>query len=168
VRDFFHAAAPFASGGVSVNFLTAGEGDRVRSAYGPNYDRLAGLKRKYDPETSSGEPEHRAGLSAHSVTHRRSDRSPALGPRAGEQFTGGAAGARRRLTSLRPERHPDRTQARGEWWTGRLSPRSREPRPSSAPGSIGPHGVPIGRQDRARSFRRGAPATSIRIQWRAG
>jgi hypothetical protein len=53
-RDFFHAAAPFASGGVSVNFLTAGEGDRVRSAYGPNYDRLAGLKRKYDPETSSG------------------------------------------------------------------------------------------------------------------
>jgi FAD/FMN-containing dehydrogenase len=49
-RDFFDAAAPFASGGVYVNFLTADEGDRVRSAYGPNYDRLAQLKRKYDPD----------------------------------------------------------------------------------------------------------------------
>ena len=43
-------AAPFASGGVYVNFLTADEGDRVRSAYGPNYDRLARVKRKYDPD----------------------------------------------------------------------------------------------------------------------
>ncbi len=49
-RDFFHASAPFASGGVYVNFLTADEGDRVRSAYGPNYDRLAQVKRKYDPD----------------------------------------------------------------------------------------------------------------------
>ncbi|HSB72172.1 MAG TPA: FAD-binding oxidoreductase [Candidatus Methylomirabilis sp.] len=49
-RDFFKASAPFASGGVYVNFLTADEGDRVRSAYGPNYDRLARVKRKYDPD----------------------------------------------------------------------------------------------------------------------
>ena len=48
-RDFFDASAPFASGGVYVNFLTADEGDRVRSAYGPNYDRLARVKRTYDP-----------------------------------------------------------------------------------------------------------------------
>jgi FAD/FMN-containing dehydrogenase len=48
-RDFFNATAPFASGGVYVNFMTADEGDRVRSAYGPNYDRLAQVKRKYDP-----------------------------------------------------------------------------------------------------------------------
>ena len=48
-RDFFNASAPFASGGVYVNFLTADEGDRVRGAYGPNYDRLAQVKRKYDP-----------------------------------------------------------------------------------------------------------------------
>lgn len=33
-----------------VNFLTEDEGDRVRSAYGPNYDRLARLKRQYDPD----------------------------------------------------------------------------------------------------------------------
>jgi len=49
-RDFFKASAPFASGGVYVNFLTADEGDRVRAAYGPNYERLARIKRKYDPQ----------------------------------------------------------------------------------------------------------------------
>ena len=48
-RDFFKASAPFASGGVYVNFLTADEGDRVKAAYGQNYDRLAQVKRKYDP-----------------------------------------------------------------------------------------------------------------------
>jgi len=48
-RDFFTASAPFASGGVYVNFLSADEGDRVRAAYGPNYDRLARVKRAYDP-----------------------------------------------------------------------------------------------------------------------
>jgi len=49
-RDFFKASAPFASSGVYVNFLTADEIDRVRSAFGPNYDRLARVKRKYDPD----------------------------------------------------------------------------------------------------------------------
>jgi FAD/FMN-containing dehydrogenase len=48
-RDFFDASAPFASAGVYVNFLTADEPDRVRAAYGPNYDRLAKVKRQYDP-----------------------------------------------------------------------------------------------------------------------
>jgi FAD/FMN-containing dehydrogenase len=48
-RDFFNASAPFASGGVYVNFLTADEGVRVGNAYGQNYDRLAQMKRKYDP-----------------------------------------------------------------------------------------------------------------------
>jgi len=49
-RDVFDATAPFANGGVYVNFLTADEGERVRNAYGPNYDRLARVKRQYDPE----------------------------------------------------------------------------------------------------------------------
>lgn len=49
-RDYFQASAPFASGGVYVNFLTADEVERVRSAYGPNYDRLARVKRTYDPD----------------------------------------------------------------------------------------------------------------------
>ena len=49
-RDFFLASAKYASGGVYVNFLTADEADRVKNAYGPNYDRLARVKRQYDPD----------------------------------------------------------------------------------------------------------------------
>jgi FAD/FMN-containing dehydrogenase len=48
-RDLFKAAAPFATGAVYVNFMTQDEGERVRAAYGSNYDRLVQLKRKYDP-----------------------------------------------------------------------------------------------------------------------
>ncbi len=41
---------PFATGGVYVNFLTEEEGaDRIRAAYGGNYDRLGKVKAKYDP-----------------------------------------------------------------------------------------------------------------------
>ncbi len=49
-RSFFDAAAPFATGGVYVNFMTAEEGPRVQAAYGQNYALLAQVKRKYDPE----------------------------------------------------------------------------------------------------------------------
>jgi FAD/FMN-containing dehydrogenase len=48
-RQLFQAAAPFATGGVYVNFLTAEEQGRVPAAYGSNYARLVALKRKYDP-----------------------------------------------------------------------------------------------------------------------
>jgi FAD/FMN-containing dehydrogenase len=48
-REFFSQAQPFASGGAYVNFLTADEGDRVASAYGPAYRRLLELKKRYDP-----------------------------------------------------------------------------------------------------------------------
>ena len=49
-RRFFESAAPYASGGVYVNFMTGDEGDRIAAAYGANYDRLVRIKRKYDPE----------------------------------------------------------------------------------------------------------------------
>jgi FAD/FMN-containing dehydrogenase len=48
-RDFFNATAPYATGGVYVNFLTQDETARIPAAYGPNYDRLVQLKSKYDP-----------------------------------------------------------------------------------------------------------------------
>jgi len=49
-REMFAALTPFALGSVYVNFLTGDEGDRVKAAYGPNYERLADVKRRYDPE----------------------------------------------------------------------------------------------------------------------
>jgi len=49
-RELFQAASPFATGGAYVNFMTQEEQDRVRAAYGSNYDRLVRIKKKYGPE----------------------------------------------------------------------------------------------------------------------
>jgi FAD/FMN-containing dehydrogenase len=49
-RGFFRDTAPYATGGVYVNFLTEDESDRVKAAYGPNYHKLAEIKKKYDPQ----------------------------------------------------------------------------------------------------------------------
>ena len=48
-RSLFDAAAPFATGGAYVNFLTQEEGERVPAAYGQNYERLVAVKDRYDP-----------------------------------------------------------------------------------------------------------------------
>jgi FAD/FMN-containing dehydrogenase len=48
-RRLFADLAPYATGGVYVNFMTQDEQARIRDAYGANYARLAELKRKYDP-----------------------------------------------------------------------------------------------------------------------
>ena len=48
-REFFERARPFASSGAYINFLTQDETDRTAFAYGPMYERLAQLKRTYDP-----------------------------------------------------------------------------------------------------------------------
>jgi Berberine and berberine like len=46
----YDAARPLTAGGSYVNFLTDSGDDRVRGAYGYRiYDRLARLKRQYDP-----------------------------------------------------------------------------------------------------------------------
>ena len=50
-RACWSAAQPYAAGAVYVNYLEAGQegADRIRVAYGGNYNRLAALKAKYDP-----------------------------------------------------------------------------------------------------------------------
>jgi len=49
VQDFWQDARPYLSGRAYVNYLSQEGADRVREAYGPNYERLAALKKKYDP-----------------------------------------------------------------------------------------------------------------------
>ncbi len=49
-RGLFDAVAPFATGGVYVNFMPVDEKDRTRAAYGPNFQRLSELKARFDPE----------------------------------------------------------------------------------------------------------------------
>jgi FAD/FMN-containing dehydrogenase len=41
---------PYLKEAVYVNNLGDQESDRVRAAYGANYDRLAAVKARYDPE----------------------------------------------------------------------------------------------------------------------
>ncbi len=52
VRSFWQALRPYASNaGSYVNFMSEYEEDRVRAAYGPaKYERLARIKREYDPD----------------------------------------------------------------------------------------------------------------------
>jgi FAD/FMN-containing dehydrogenase len=52
VRAAYDAVRPFMSGLRYVNYLGDDEPgqDPIRAAYGPNYDRLVELKRKFDPE----------------------------------------------------------------------------------------------------------------------
>jgi len=47
--EYWGAMQPFASGGVYVNYLGEEGPDRVKAAYGRNYDRLGALKSAYDP-----------------------------------------------------------------------------------------------------------------------
>jgi FAD/FMN-containing dehydrogenase len=49
-KEFFKETASYATGGAYVNFMTQEETERVRAAYGPNYDRLLEVKERYDPE----------------------------------------------------------------------------------------------------------------------
>ena len=48
-RAVFQRAAPHATGGGYVNFLTEDEAERVRASYGDNHARLQAAKRRYDP-----------------------------------------------------------------------------------------------------------------------
>jgi FAD/FMN-containing dehydrogenase len=52
-KDYWAALHPFNPGGGYVNFMMGDEDAteaRLRASYGPNYDRLAAIKAKYDPE----------------------------------------------------------------------------------------------------------------------
>src|SRR5262249_22793148 len=53
-RDLWEALQPYSTGGFYVNDIGREEddgADRVWAAYGHNYERLAALKKQYDPDT---------------------------------------------------------------------------------------------------------------------
>ncbi len=49
-RDYYDALHPFGAGGAYLNFMMEEGDDRIRATYRGNYDRLAAVKAKYDPE----------------------------------------------------------------------------------------------------------------------
>jgi FAD/FMN-containing dehydrogenase len=50
--DYSDAIRPYSLGTGYVNFQMQEEGDRVRKMYGSNYDRLAKVKKAYDPDNT--------------------------------------------------------------------------------------------------------------------
>jgi FAD/FMN-containing dehydrogenase len=49
-HDLRDALQPYTAGGVYVNALGDEPTERVRSAYGSNWQRLTQIKRQYDPD----------------------------------------------------------------------------------------------------------------------
>jgi FAD/FMN-containing dehydrogenase len=49
-KETFSALTPHMADAAYVNYLDGDDLDRVRAAYGPNWERLVSLKRRYDPD----------------------------------------------------------------------------------------------------------------------
>jgi FAD/FMN-containing dehydrogenase len=49
-RSYSEAVQPYAAAGGYVNMIMEEGDDRIRAIYGPNYDRLAQVKARYDPD----------------------------------------------------------------------------------------------------------------------
>jgi FAD/FMN-containing dehydrogenase len=48
-KDYWAALHPYSAGGAYVNFMMEEGDERIRATYGKNYDRLAKIKKRYDP-----------------------------------------------------------------------------------------------------------------------
>ena len=51
-QDYWRELHPTSAGGAYINFMMAEGEDRIRASYRGNYDRLARVKRRYDPENA--------------------------------------------------------------------------------------------------------------------
>jgi hypothetical protein len=49
-KDYWEALHPYSSGGVYLNFIMNEGQERIKASYKHNYERLAKIKRKYDPK----------------------------------------------------------------------------------------------------------------------
>ncbi len=50
VRGYSNAMAPYSEVGGYINFMDGDDTKRIPANYGRNYDRMVGIKRKYDPD----------------------------------------------------------------------------------------------------------------------
>jgi FAD/FMN-containing dehydrogenase len=50
VRDYYDATAPYSEQGGYINFMAEDDQGRIRTNYRGSYDRLAEIKRRYDPD----------------------------------------------------------------------------------------------------------------------
>jgi FAD/FMN-containing dehydrogenase len=50
VRGYHAALAPWSAEGGYVNFMDGDDGDRVRDNFAANFERLAAVKARYDPD----------------------------------------------------------------------------------------------------------------------
>jgi len=48
-RDYWSALHPYSAGGAYINFMMDEGEDRIRATYGKNFNRLAKIKKRYDP-----------------------------------------------------------------------------------------------------------------------
>jgi FAD/FMN-containing dehydrogenase len=48
-KAYWSALHPYSTGGAYINFMMDEGQDRIRATYGKNYDRLAKIKKRYDP-----------------------------------------------------------------------------------------------------------------------
>jgi hypothetical protein len=48
-KDYFDALHPYSAGGAYTNFMMEEGQERVKASFRDNYDRLAAIKKKYDP-----------------------------------------------------------------------------------------------------------------------
>jgi FAD/FMN-containing dehydrogenase len=48
-KEYWSALHPYSAGGAYVNFMMEEGEERIRATYGKNYDRLAKIKKRYDP-----------------------------------------------------------------------------------------------------------------------
>jgi FAD/FMN-containing dehydrogenase len=51
-RDYWQALHPTSAGGAYINFMMSEGQDRIKASYRGNYDRLAQVKRRYDPDNT--------------------------------------------------------------------------------------------------------------------
>jgi FAD/FMN-containing dehydrogenase len=49
-KEYWSELHPYSAGGAYINFMMEEGEDRIRATYGGNFDRLARIKKRYDPE----------------------------------------------------------------------------------------------------------------------